>query len=78
MKALEAFYHHIARSITGKTDWIIIERGWEPPTEGRGHRGGGAVASAVICTEVTGNHCGVHVETPDIRVVYWGRADYGF
>ena len=31
MKALEAFYHHIARSITGKTDWIIIERGWEPP-----------------------------------------------
>ena len=36
----------------------------------RGHRGGGAMANAGICTEASVNHCGVHCNTPDIGVVY--------
>ena len=36
--------------------------------------GGGTVSSAVICKEATGNHCGVHCDMTNLRVLYWGGA----
>ena len=45
---------------------------------GKGHRCGGSVNNAVICTEMEVNHCGVYFDMPYIRAVYWGVADSGF
>ena len=47
------------------------------PLGGRGHRDGGYVTNTGICTEESGKNCGVHCNTPYLRVVYQGGADDG-
>ena len=48
------------------------------PPGRRGHIVGGDVVNVGICMEVIGIHCRVHCNTPNLRVVYQGRADSGF
>ena len=75
MSLLESFRHRIVSSIMGKTgleSWgvrVVMD------PDRRRYRGGGAVANAVICTEVLGNnggiYCGVYQMPGSIRIMRW-------